>query len=445
MSLVEMLIALAILATLMGVVTPLIQNEIRAARSARTAKEMSQIQKSLAQAANREGHQASFIPDTPYCYPRSQRPEFMVSVDSLVPRFLSEVPKDSWGNEIYRYGNYIVSNGENGSPGDEDDVYIKVTEFPEERDPDTGQVFMPRDVNEAWYQVGFLAMQVKLYITKNGVPPPSIWEVYESGMRGSPLDPWNSPYVLVNESSLKVVASRGPDGIQGTEDDITVSWDESDKYEDSFKLGFRGWVKIFPTTDSPQTTPIEWVQDADETKNRMRFKGDGVNGLHTSAWVRPYPPGTDVTQFAKVQVSFNAVRTGGSIYLGLILNYRGPGTGVRGTVEIPPAGESALLKIDNATPKLITSLNGGPPAQGYASPAEVAGDSWGDVNLSLETLPTSPPSVRLLISGGEFSGSLVADLNNLSKEIGACGFFVRAPTPDSKFVVDFDNFGVYKN
>lgn len=73
---------------------------------------------------------------------------------------------------------------------------------------------------------------VQDYRMQTGHYPESLEEVVhpDSGPEGLqteslldeiPIDPWNEPYRLSMEGSKPIVISFGPDGLEGTEDDIT--------------------------------------------------------------------------------------------------------------------------------------------------------------------------------------------------------------------------------
>lgn len=438
MSFLEVLIALAIISVLVGVVSPMIQNEIRKARSARTANEMEKVQKLLVQQASRNGLLQPFIPDTPFSPPKFLRPEHEFKVTTLVPKSLAEVPKDAWGEDIYRYGNYLMSNGDNGSPGDDDDVSIKVTEFPDQIDPDTGAVLMDRLEAEAMYQTEYLALQVQKYIEKNTSPPDSLWDLYQDGFQGSPADPWGNQYEFIDETATKIVASLGPDQIKGTDDDIVAAWDSPTRYEDAFTLGIRNWIKVYPVEDSPSTTKIQWI-DTGGPDSRLRFDGN-QGGVQTAAWAKLPPATANMSPYQRVTVKVSATRTEGPFIWGLMINYAGKNSGFRGTMILEEYDGDAALFLDTSPPGLARNWTGSAPPKAFAG-VEVNADTW-EFQGTLEVLPGSPPKVRFRVTGGGHDGAVTQELAVPPRKSGTVGIFVATRPPGGKFVADFDNLVV---
>jgi type II secretory pathway pseudopilin PulG len=435
MSFLELLITLAIISVLVGVVSPMIQNEIRKARSARTANEMEEIKKLLAQHANRNGLLQPYIPGTPHSPPKFLRPEHEVKVTALIPKSLPEVPKDSWGEDIYRFGNYLMSNGDNGLPGDADDVSMKVGEFPEQIDPDTGTVLMDRLEVEATYQSEYLALLVQKHKKKTGTPPEGLWEIYDEVGQGGPSDPWGNPYVYVYDPNTRIIASKGPDGRKGTDDDITADWDRPTRYEDAFSLGVRNWVKIFPIEKTPASTKIQWI-DQDGPESRWRFDGS-QGGVQSAAWVKIPPATADMGPYQRVSIKLTATRTEGTFIWGLMLNYSGKNTGIRGTMILQGYDGDATLHLDNAAPGMSRTWYGGPAPKSYAG-VEVNSDEW-QFQGTLEIIPGSPPQVRFRVLGGGHDGVITEELRLPPKKGGAAGLFVATEPPGGKFIADFDN------
>lgn len=438
MSFLELLIGLAIISVLVGVVSPMIQNEIRKARSVRTANEMEKLQKLLVQDASKRGLLQPLIPDTPYSPPGFLRPDQEVKLSSLIPRSLAEIPKDAWGDEIYRYGNYLMSNGDNGIPGDDDDVAFKVAEFPDQVDPDTGTLLMSRLEAEAVYQTEYLALQVQKYAKDLGSPPNSLWDVYQDGREGSPADPWGNRYELIDEPGQKLVASLGPDQSKGTEDDIVAAWDSPTSYEDSFLLGIRNWVKVFPLDASPATTRIRWV-DAGGPTSRLRFDGN-QGGVQSAAWAKVPPATVDMSPYQRVSVTVNATRSQGPFIWGVFVNYMGKNSGFRGTMVLEEPDGDALLFLDTSAPGLGRTWKGTTPPQAFAG-IEVSSNTW-QFQGTLEVIPASPPRVRFRVTGGGHDGVVTQELTAAPKAPGAVGVFVATRPPGGKFVADFDNLVV---
>lgn len=435
MSFLELLITLAIISILVGVVSPMIQNEIRKARSARTANEMEKAQKLLVQYANRAGLLQPYIPDTPHSPPRFLRPEEEFKVTALVPKHLSEVPKDSWGEDIYRYGNYLMSNGENGLPGDEDDVSVKVTEFPDQIDPDTGAILMDRLEAEAIYQSEYLALQIQQYVEKHGSPPPNLFELYQDGRQGSPMDPWGNPYEYLNEPGLHVVASKGPDEAKGTEDDIVSPWDGPKRYEDAFTLGIRNWIKVYPTETSPSTTPIQWV-DAGGPDSCLRFDGN-QGGVQTAVWGKLPPATANMSSYQRVSVRVKATRSEGPFIWGIMVNYAGKNSGFRGSMVLEEINGDAQLYLDTSAPGLARNWKGAAPPKAFAG-VEVNSNTWQFEGV-LEVLPESPPKVRFRVTGGGHDGVVTQEIPAPPRLPGTVGIFVATRPPGGKFVAEFDN------
>lgn len=432
-TLVEILIVVAILAVLVGVAVPFLQDEIRAARSARTAKNMDQARKLLGQAAVGRGLTAPFLVEAPASVPKLQRPEFEEPLETLVPRHLQELPKDSWDMPVYRFGNFLVSNGADSTAGTEDDVSIKVQELATEVDPDTGAELRPRELVEAEYQATAIALRLQRLVAGGAPAPADLAGLWVVENRASPPDPWGQPYVMLGDA----VGSAGPDFTVGTGDDVVVPWRNQARFADGFEKGIWGWSKVFPTGDSPPTWPIRW----DEASKQMVFPPQDDGQLRQAYWARPLPATFDPGPWVTTSVKVHVERSAGTAVVGLVSHFAGAGSGYRGQVQLDATDGVARIQLG------APGMNGpwlapAKPPMPFLNPANPP--STLDLTLTLRTEPGPPPRIRFLVSGGQ-SGSLEGVLPGPPGRPLAVAVYLQAINPGARFWASFDDLEVEPN
>lgn len=427
LSIIEMLIVVAVIAILVGGAVPYVQDYLREARSARTAKGMDQIRKALGRAGMLEGLAKPHVVGTPHSVSRQHRPEFGLNIGSLIPRYLGEKPVDSWGQPIYRFGNFLGSNGEDRGAGTADDVHVRIQELPAEVDPDSTTELRSREEYEAEYQATAIALALQEFVKDGAPPPPDLPQFYLELDRSSPPDPWGHEYVLVDDA----IVSSGQDGELATADDIRVVWRDPEGITQDFSRGIHGWTKAYPTGDTPATTPIEW----DAAKEAIKFAGRSRGGMHQAYWVLAPPATLDLTEEARVSARFEIEQDTGNAAFGVILNYQGPGSGIRGHVEV--GDPDGFLRIQYGVPQLNGKWIAPPsPPMAYLTPFNPP--KTYSCQVTLEVVPGSPQKARLTVTGG-VSGSVEATLPK-GFPSGPCGVYVMTASTGARFdawVTDF--------
>lgn len=110
-SLIELLIVVAIIAALVGVAVPMFQQNLLEAHRAKAQADLETIRKAILQ------HDAH------------ERPLMGISMDSLVGRYIQEIPRDPWGNAYsvdLGVGVLVCFGGDNkaGGEGEDEDLVL---------------------------------------------------------------------------------------------------------------------------------------------------------------------------------------------------------------------------------------------------------------------------------------------------------------------------------
>lgn len=191
-SLVELLIVVALVATLAGAAVGMFRSLADDARATRAKHDIEQV----TQAYNR-------------CRELENKPP--KSIGQLVPRYLQAENKDPWGESYAMAWGYVISGGEDGMRGTEDDIQRCLLSYPDKNAEAAGTAALIAK-EAAKYEK---ADKTRLTTMEALVA----WlEKSPDKLGPPPIDPWGKKYFIDGE--LKDVVSSGPDETAKTDDDI---------------------------------------------------------------------------------------------------------------------------------------------------------------------------------------------------------------------------------
>lgn len=446
-SLIELLIVLAIMASLVGVATPIVDFILTDARILRSKQTMTNIRKAFENRGAKDSHLRTAVEDCDSCPLKHKRPEYSVNVGALVPQYFNIHPLDGFGKPIYRMGNFIVTNGPDGEPSTPDDAFVPINTFADVTEPEIGLRLTSPLENEAIYQVGALAMWVRGLVADGQPLFPSMAQVFESQDRGSPRDPWNREYEI--DLAKEEVFSAGPDTVYDTPDDIRAPYGNPVRLTDDFEGGIRDWYRLFPTTlqkgSSPAHAAVFPPTDPNDPEDvrafRLKGMGSGAGvGRSETVWLKMLPPGLQAglapTAEADVAIRRPDANTRG-IQVGIYVGFEGLATGLMGKLTLD--GQNVYISIDYGIPRARGRQIG--PEEGPPLLISTGAGATPTFHLAISGSSGSDPTATFSVTGSA-TGTVIGKIPRTINKGSMAGIMAVGLSTSTRFNADFDNFEI---
>lgn len=438
-NLIELLLVVAIVAALVGIAAPFLEGALREAGRSKLDAQFEVVHRALDRAARELDANRPFVPGSPVSPVHAFAPDGEVALEALVPRYLPEVPRDPWGNEIYRFGRFLVSNGPEGVPRPDGLVFRALATLPAYRDPEDDRVVHDREHHNASYQASVIAHRVHRYELEHGAPPIDLVELFARTGEASPPDPWGNPFELEGDE----VVSPGADGIPGTGDDVGYRWDpfaeDPARFEESFARGIAlRLLRLHPPPRGKGGGLASFPLDVDPAARELRISHlDGGRGV--GYWVRPlhfHLPDPESPFYAVSLIGDLEVREG-VVELGVFGSQGEGGRGLHASVRIADEARR-VARIRLGVP--------GPGREHLTPPTERGTPQALPVTYSGTLLEMrvqnyrrkGPPGWTLRLAGTATGGGVTAGESSGRAKLppaGNYGFSVRALTQDTRFTL----------